>query len=50
MDEKRKTGVYVKSAEEWWQRLPDCLRVAIFYDFWDITEVDRQGKETTAKK
>ena len=30
----------VMDADEWWRSLPDCVKVAIFGDYWDLNEHD----------
>ena len=35
----------VKAANEWWRSLPDCVKVALFEDYWDLNEHDGEEGE-----
>ena len=34
----------IKDANTWWQHLPDCVKVALFEDYWDLNEHDGEGQ------
>ena len=35
----------VKDANTWWRHLPDCVKVALFEDYWDLNEHDGEERD-----
>ena len=34
----------IKDANTWWRHLPDCVKLALFEDYWGLNEHDGEGQ------
>ena len=47
VEDKEITEDMIQAANDWWDRVPDCLKLAIYEDFKDIMDIDEEGNPFT---